>query len=51
MSTALLCLAAGVPVLLEKPIGVDLDEVRELVAASKACGVPVLVAIIGGITR
>lgn len=43
VSTALLCLAAGVPVLLEKPIGVDLDEVRELVAASKACGVPVLV--------
>lgn len=41
--TALDCLAAGVPVLLEKPVGVDLDEVAELVAASSASGVPVLV--------
>ncbi|ALI00662.1 oxidoreductase [Pseudomonas sp. FW306-02-F02-AA] len=43
VSTALDCLAAGVPVLLEKPVGVHLDEVRELVAASTATGVPVLV--------
>ncbi|MNQ88332.1 putative 4,5-dihydroxyphthalate dehydrogenase [compost metagenome] len=31
------------PVLLEKPVGVHLDEVRELVAASAGSGVPVLV--------
>ncbi|MGE8175634.1 Gfo/Idh/MocA family protein [Pseudomonas fluorescens] len=43
VSTALDCLAAGIPVLLEKPVGVHLDEVRELVAASTATGVPVLV--------
>ncbi|UVJ43413.1 Gfo/Idh/MocA family oxidoreductase [Pseudomonas sp. LS1212] len=43
VTTALDCLAAGVPVLLEKPVGVHLDEVRELVAASTATGVPVLV--------
>lgn len=43
VSTALDCLAAGVAVLLEKPVGVHLDEVRELVKASKATGVPVLV--------
>ena len=43
VSTALDCIAAGVPVLLEKPVGVHLDEVRELVAAAKGAGVPVLV--------
>jgi predicted dehydrogenase len=43
VGTALDCLAAGVPVLLEKPVGVHLDEVRTLVAASTATGVPVLV--------
>lgn len=43
LSTALDCIAAGVPVLLEKPVGVHLDEVRELVAASAGAGVPVLV--------
>ncbi|MGF6286798.1 Gfo/Idh/MocA family protein [Pseudomonas silensiensis] len=43
VSTALDCLAVGVPVLLEKPVGVHLNEVRELVGASKATGVPVLV--------
>lgn len=43
VSTALDCIAAGVPVLLEKPVGVHLDEVRELVAASERNGVPVLV--------
>ncbi len=43
VSTALDCLAASVPVLLEKPVGVHLDEVRELVAATRTTGVPVLV--------
>ncbi|PXX73508.1 Predicted dehydrogenase [Pseudomonas sp. LAMO17WK12:I10] len=43
VGTALDCLAAGVPVLLEKPVGVHLDEARELVAAVKSSGVPVLV--------
>ncbi|OOV94104.1 Gfo/Idh/MocA family protein [Pseudomonas sp. MF4836] len=43
VSTALDCLAAGVPVLLEKPVGVQMDEVRQLVAASTTSGVPVLV--------
>lgn len=43
VSTALDCLNAGVPVLLEKPVGVNLDEVRELVRASENTGVPVLV--------
>ncbi|MCP1603892.1 Gfo/Idh/MocA family protein [Pseudomonas citronellolis] len=43
VATALDCLAAGVPVLLEKPVGVHLDEVRELVEASRGSGVPVLV--------
>ncbi len=43
VSTALDCIAAGVPVLLEKPVGVHLDEVRELVAASRNAAVPVLV--------
>lgn len=43
VSTALDCLTAGVPVLLEKPVGVCMDEVRTLVTATKATGVPVLV--------
>lgn len=43
VSTALDCLAAGVPVLLEKPVGVHLDEARELVAFSASTRVPVLV--------
>lgn len=43
VGTTLDCLAAGVPVLLEKPVGVCLDEVRELVRASERSGVPVLV--------
>lgn len=43
VATALDCLAAGVPVLLEKPVGVHLDEVRELVEVSRGSGVPVLV--------
>ncbi|MBK5416227.1 Gfo/Idh/MocA family protein [Pseudomonas sp. TH31] len=43
VGTALDCLAVGVPVLLEKPVGVHLSEVRELVAMSTATDVPVLV--------
>lgn len=43
VSTALDCLVAGVPVLLEKPVGVDLAQVRELVRVSAQTGVPVLV--------
>ncbi|MFC3607234.1 Gfo/Idh/MocA family protein [Stutzerimonas tarimensis] len=41
--TALDCLARGIPVLLEKPVGVGLDEVRTLVEASAKSGVSVLV--------
>lgn len=43
VSTALDCIAAGAAVLLEKPVAVHLDEVRELLAASERSGVPVLV--------
>ncbi|WP_017939938.1 Gfo/Idh/MocA family protein [Zestomonas thermotolerans] len=43
VSTALDCIEAGVPVLVEKPVGVCLDEVRMLVEASRRHGVPVLV--------
>jgi predicted dehydrogenase len=43
VSTALDCIAAGVPVLLEKPVGVCLDEVHELVRASERSGISVLV--------
>ncbi|WP_417662336.1 Gfo/Idh/MocA family protein [Pseudomonas sp.] len=43
VQTAIDCLNAGVAVLLEKPVGVDLDEVRELVRVSQATGVAVLV--------
>lgn len=41
--TALRCIEAGLPVLLEKPVGVNLAEVRELVTAVERSGVPVLV--------
>ena len=43
VTTALRCIDAGLPVLLEKPVGVSLDEVRELVMVSERTGVPVLV--------
>jgi len=43
VATALDCVEAGVPVLVEKPVGVHLDEVRALVEASRRRGVPVLV--------
>lgn len=43
VATALDCLAAGVPLLLEKPVGVQLDEVSELVAVARRSGVPLLV--------
>jgi len=40
---ALECIAAGVPVLVEKPVADSLAEARRLVAAVEASGVPVLV--------
>ncbi len=43
VACALDCVEAGVPVLVEKPVGVHLDEVRALVEASRRRGVPVLV--------
>jgi len=43
VACALDCVEAGVPVLVEKPVGVHLDEVRALVDASRRRGVPVLV--------
>lgn len=43
VQTAIDCIAAGVPVLLEKPVGVHLDEVRRLVTVSEASGIAVLV--------
>ncbi|MFI7839454.1 Gfo/Idh/MocA family protein [Pseudomonas asiatica] len=43
VATALDCVEAGVPVLVEKPVGVHLDEVRALVEASRRHDVPVLV--------
>lgn len=43
VATALDCIEAGVPVLVEKPVGVHLDEVRALVEASRRRNVPVLV--------
>jgi len=41
VATALDCVEAGVPVLVEKPVGVQLQEVRALVEASRRCKVPV----------
>lgn len=41
--TALRCIEASLPALLEKPVGVSLQEVRELVAAVQRSGVAVLV--------
>jgi len=43
VSTALDCLQAERPVLLEKPVGTHVEEVRALVAAEADTGVPVLV--------
>jgi predicted dehydrogenase len=40
---ALDCIAAGVPVLVEKPVANTLDEARELAAAEAGSGVPVLI--------
>lgn len=39
---ALACIAAGVPVLVEKPLTTDLDDAIALVGAGEAAGVPVL---------
>ncbi|WP_409488407.1 Gfo/Idh/MocA family protein [Pseudomonas promysalinigenes] len=43
VACALDCVEAGIPVLVEKPVGVHLDEVRSLVEASRKRNVPVLV--------
>ncbi|MGE8322238.1 MAG: Gfo/Idh/MocA family protein [Pseudomonas sp.] len=43
VATALDCVEAGVAVLVEKPVGVHLDEVRTLVETSRRRNVPVLV--------
>lgn len=43
VSTAIDCLEAGVPVLLEKPVGISVAEVERLVETSARTGVPVLV--------
>lgn len=43
VATALDCIEAGIPVLVEKPVGVHLDEVRALIEASRRRNVPVLV--------
>ena len=40
---ALLCIEAGVPVLVEKPLAADVAAAERIVAASEAAGVPVLV--------
>lgn len=43
VAAALDCIEAGIPVLVEKPVGVHLDEVRALIEASRRRNVPVLV--------
>ncbi|MCQ4209417.1 Gfo/Idh/MocA family protein [Streptomyces longispororuber] len=43
VATALDCIAAGVPTLLEKPVAVDHAEAARLIAAEAASNVPVLV--------
>lgn len=43
VSTALDCIAAGLPVLLEKPVGTSVEEVQALVAAEAEKGATVLV--------
>ncbi|WOQ16679.1 Gfo/Idh/MocA family oxidoreductase [Raineyella sp. W15-4] len=40
---ALQVIAAGLPVVVEKPLGVDLAEVREVVRAARSAGVPLTV--------
>lgn len=42
LEDALLCIKAGVPVLVEKPLATTADEGRKIVEASKDTGVPVL---------
>ena len=41
----LLCLAKGIPVLCEKPLGLNLGEVEEMVAASRSAGVYLMEAL------
>lgn len=43
VATAIDCLRAGVPTLLEKPVACSLAQARTLVAEERACGVPLLV--------
>ena len=43
VSTALQCVERGIPVLLEKPVATELDQVRQLVEACNRTRVPVLV--------
>lgn len=43
VDTALQCMAAGVPVLLEKPVATSLDDCRTLIDAQRRMQVPVLV--------
>lgn len=43
VSGALQCLAAGVPVLVEKPVADSVADAQRLVDAAQGCGVPVLV--------
>lgn len=43
VSTALDCLAAGIPALLEKPVATSLEQVRRLVQAESASDVPLLI--------
>lgn len=40
---ALACIAAGLPVLVEKPLASSVDDARRIVAAGEAAGVPVVV--------
>lgn len=43
VATARDCLDAGVPALIEKPVGIDLDEVTELIQAARHSATPLLV--------
>ena len=40
--TALQCIDAGIPAIVEKPFTTDLEEGRKVLAAAKAAGVPLL---------
>ena len=40
--TAMQCVEAGIPAIVEKPFTTDLDEGRRVLAAAKAAGLPLL---------